>query len=100
MSGAELRSWREVPIAGVPWLYSTEYKTGDWRSRRPIIDDSKCVKCLMCYIYCPEMSINVIWNEDKSKVVKVEVNYEYCKGCGICAEECPVKAIRMELERR
>ncbi|MFP3483271.1 MAG: 4Fe-4S binding protein, partial [Caldivirga sp.] len=22
-------------------------------------------------------------------------NYDYCKGCGICANECPVKAIKM-----
>ncbi|MEM0162792.1 MAG: 4Fe-4S binding protein, partial [Thermoproteota archaeon] len=29
---------------------------------------------------------------------KVEVNYDYCKGCGICANECPTKAINMEKE--
>jgi len=100
MSGAELKSWREVPIAGVPWLSSMEYKTGDWRSKRPIIDQEKCTRCLTCYIYCPEMAINVEWNEDKTKVVRVTINYDYCKGCGICANECPVKAISMELERR
>jgi len=100
MSGAELRSWREVPIAGVPWLRSTEYKTGDWRSERPVIDHSKCVKCLTCYIYCPEMSIKVVWSPDKSKVERVEVDYDHCKGCGICANECPVKAIEMVLEKR
>ncbi|MEM2816748.1 MAG: 4Fe-4S binding protein, partial [Candidatus Bathyarchaeia archaeon] len=27
-----------------------------------------------------------------------EVDYDYCKGCGICANECPVKAIAMQRE--
>jgi Pyruvate/2-oxoacid:ferredoxin oxidoreductase delta subunit len=25
----------------------------------------------------------------------VEIDYDYCKGCGICANECPAKAIAM-----
>jgi len=25
----------------------------------------------------------------------VKIDYDYCKGCGICAQECPAKAIRM-----
>lgn len=27
--------------------------------------------------------------------VKYEIDYDYCKGCGICANECPTKAIEM-----
>jgi pyruvate ferredoxin oxidoreductase delta subunit len=27
--------------------------------------------------------------------VKYEIVYDYCKGCGICANECPAKAIEM-----
>ena len=27
-----------------------------------------------------------------------EVNLTYCKGCGICASECPRKAISMKPE--
>jgi pyruvate ferredoxin oxidoreductase delta subunit len=29
------------------------------------------------------------------RTIPVEIDLEYCKGCGICAEECPTKAIRM-----
>jgi pyruvate ferredoxin oxidoreductase delta subunit len=27
------------------------------------------------------------------------IDYSHCKGCGICAEECPVKAIKMVDEK-
>jgi len=29
---------------------------------------------------------------------KVSIDYDYCKGCGVCAEECPSQAIDMEKE--
>jgi pyruvate ferredoxin oxidoreductase delta subunit len=28
----------------------------------------------------------------------VRIDYDYCKGCGICESVCPVKAIRMAEE--
>lgn len=67
-------------------------KTGNWRVFKPLLDITKCVKCLRCWIYCPEGTI--IRKKDDS----VEIDYEYCKGCGICAEVCKVKAIVMERE--
>ena len=33
---------------------ASQYKTGDWRSQRPILDTAKCVKCGLCAIFCPE----------------------------------------------
>jgi len=85
---SSLRTWKEIPIGGVAFRLSTDVKTGNWRARRPVIDQSKCTKCMICWLYCPDMAI--IWDGEK-----VFVNYEYCKGCGICAHECPVKAISM-----
>ena len=67
-------------------------KTGTWRIFRPILNKDKCVKCLRCWIFCPESAI--IRKDDDS----VEIDYNYCKGCGICARECKVKAITMERE--
>lgn len=69
---------------------SQEYKTGTWRVLGPVIDKNKCIKCLLCWIYCPDMAINRL--EDDS----VDVDYDHCKGCGICASVCPVKAISMQ----
>ena len=67
-------------------------KTGNWRVFKPILDKKKCVKCLRCWIYCPEATI--IRNKDDS----IEIDYVYCKGCGICANVCNVKAIIMKRE--
>lgn len=67
-------------------------KTGNWRVFRPVLDKSKCVKCLQCWMFCPEATI--IRNKDDT----ISIDYEYCKGCGICANVCKVKAITMERE--
>jgi len=67
-------------------------KTGSWRVFRPEINLKKCVKCLRCWIFCPEGAIK------RKKDDSVEINYDYCKGCGICANQCPTKAIKMDRE--
>ena len=67
-------------------------KTGNWRVFKPKFDQKKCVKCLRCWVFCPEGTI--IRNKDDS----ISIDYDYCKGCGICANVCKVKAITMEKE--
>ena len=56
----------------------------------------KCIHCLTCWIYCPDAAIMV--KDGKM----TGINYDYCKGCGICANVCPPKthAIDMEKERK
>ena len=60
--------------------------TGCWRVLRSVIDHEKCTKCKTCWIFCPDQSIEVTEDE-------MRVNLKYCKGCGICANVCPVGAI-------
>ncbi|MFH1624815.1 MAG: 4Fe-4S binding protein [Pseudomonadota bacterium] len=71
---------------------SVAYKTGGWRVFKPIIDQSKCNYCKLCYWYCPDNCI--IWEKDN-----IDIDFEYCKGCGICAYECPKHAIEMKREK-
>ena len=89
------KGWREIPIGGVidKAGSAAEYKTGDWRTFKPVRNEKKCTHCLLCWIYCPDSSILV---KDKKMV---GFDYEHCKGDGICASVCPVKCIKMEEER-
>ncbi len=83
--------WREHPEGSViPEAATTDdYSTGGWRSMRPILDLEKCVHCFICFIFCPDSSI--LFTDDKV----LGFNLQHCKGCGICAEQCPTKAIKM-----
>ncbi len=72
---------------------TTINKTGCWRSFKPVIDKKLCNVCGNCYTYCPEPSI--IPKMEGDNVVEYTIDYDYCKGCGICMEVCNKKAITM-----
>jgi len=86
------KSWKEISPAAVCWKSSKTYLTGDWKSFTPDRDVKKCTKCLLCTIYCPDAAIH--WNAEKGDI---EFDMNFCKGCGICANECPTKAIVMKI---
>ncbi len=93
---SKINSWKSdefprgaiIPEAGNSHYYST----GGWRSERPHRDDDTCNQCLLCWIFCPDTAV-VVRDE---KVVDFDL--DHCKGCGICANECPVEAITMSPE--
>ena len=87
---AEL-TWKDLEIGNIvtePGSASV-YRTGDWRSDRPVLDKEKCNKCGLCWLYCPDDS----WKLNEEGYF--DLNDYYCKGCGICAVECPRDAIKM-----
>ena len=88
----EEMTWQEVEPGGVITEpgNAKAYLTGSWRSQRPDCSEEKCIRCWRCYIMCPDMAIS----PDYEKNMFVW-NYDYCKGCGICAYECPKDAIEM-----
>lgn len=91
MDASNLPKTEQVRKVSSKPLISYSRDVADWRVFRPIIDKDACVGCKRCWVYCPETAISMIDG-------KADVNYHYCKGCGICSEECPVGAIKMELE--
>lgn len=94
----DIKNWKydKHPIAAsIPESGNAEYyKTGGWRSSRPVLDRNKCTQCLICWIYCPDSSIMV------EGVEITGFDYDHCKGCGICSVECPRDAIQMQPEKR
>jgi 2-oxoacid:acceptor oxidoreductase delta subunit (pyruvate/2-ketoisovalerate family) len=84
---------KEMPLTPISYpTVGSMGKTGSWRTFRPEVDYSKCTRCTLCWIYCPDAAIT------RQKDDSPKIDYDYCKGCGICANECPVKAITMKRE--
>jgi 2-oxoacid:acceptor oxidoreductase delta subunit (pyruvate/2-ketoisovalerate family) len=63
-------------------------KTQSMASARRCFQCGTCTFCMRCYDYCPDLSIQM-----EAKTRERAIDYDHCKGCGICAEECPRGAI-------
>ncbi|MCC7486396.1 MAG: NAD(P)-binding protein [Burkholderiales bacterium] len=61
---------------------------------RRCLSCGNCFECDNCYGVCPD---NAVIKLGPGK--RFEFNYDYCKGCGICAAECPCGAINMVPEK-
>ena len=67
---------------------------GSWKTFRPVIDYSKCIKCWLCWLHCPDTAIKLRQDDFPYS------EYAECKGCGACAEACPVKCIEMQRNKK
>ena len=61
-----------------------QFKRGTTKSMRPVVRFDLCVKCTLCWAECPDECF------DPTPDGLYDVNFEYCTGCGKCAEVCPV----------
>jgi 2-oxoacid:acceptor oxidoreductase delta subunit (pyruvate/2-ketoisovalerate family) len=60
---------------------------------RRCLSCGNCFECDNCYGMCPD---NAVIKRGPGR--RFEFNYDYCKGCGVCAQECPCGAIAMVSE--
>jgi 2-oxoacid:acceptor oxidoreductase delta subunit (pyruvate/2-ketoisovalerate family) len=61
---------------------------------RRCLSCGNCFECDNCYGVCPDNAVIKLGPGQR-----YEIDLDYCKGCGICAAECPCGAIDMVPER-
>jgi 2-oxoacid:acceptor oxidoreductase delta subunit (pyruvate/2-ketoisovalerate family) len=60
---------------------------------RRCLSCGNCFECDNCFGVCPDNAVIKLGPGNR-----YQFNYDYCKGCSLCATECPCGAIRMEPE--
>lgn len=57
---------------------------------QPVWDKNLCVRCALCYLYCPDAAIS------RQEDGYFDVDTKLCTGCGICHRECWFGAVTMQ----
>lgn len=88
-------------------------KNAGWRNVRPVVDAGACTGCLQCYLLCPDGTVYKVPSACRSTEqadaaealadvgplarsgAPVAIDYDFCKGCGVCAKACRFGAIAM-----
>jgi pyruvate ferredoxin oxidoreductase delta subunit len=68
------------------------FEPGTKPELKPEWDKDLCVRCALCYIYCPDAAIS------RQEDGYFSADDDLCKGCGICHRECWFGAISMVKE--
>ena len=66
------------------------YAPGTKPALQPVWDENLCVRCALCYLYCPTGAIS---RQDNGYY---NVDIKSCTGCGICHRECWFGAVSMQ----
>jgi NADPH-dependent glutamate synthase beta subunit-like oxidoreductase len=67
-------------------------QTAKFEARR-CLSCGNCFECDNCYGVCPDNAVIKLGPGDRYRI-----DLDYCKGCGICMQECPCGAIEMQPE--
>ena len=59
----------------------------------PVIDETLCVRCGICYDICPQDCFSF---ENKEEPPDLQYPRE-CWHCGVCVIDCPEDAVRLKL---
>jgi 2-oxoacid:acceptor oxidoreductase delta subunit (pyruvate/2-ketoisovalerate family) len=70
--------------------HAAPFTPGSKPERGPVWDRNLCVRCALCYLYCPDAAIS---RQDDGFF---DVDMKVCTGCGICQRECWFGAISMQ----
>ena len=62
-----------------------QFKRGTTKSQRPAVRFDLCTKCTLCWAECPDECF------DPTTDGFYDIDYQFCVGCGKCAQVCPVK---------
>ena len=76
-----------LPVRRTEWT-EVSLGLGNAKEAQRCFSCGECTRCDTCLVYCPEGII-------RRKGGDYEVDYTFCKGCGICVTECPRKAMEM-----
>ncbi len=75
-------------------VHGLDADTAAYEARR-CLSCGSCFECDNCYGVCPDNAVIKLGTGDR-----YAIDYDYCKGCGICAAECPSGSILMVPEPR
>ena len=65
------------------------FKPGDRRAALPEWDKDRCIRCGICYLYCPHGAVRRLADG------YFDVDTDRCSGCGVCHRECWFGVISM-----
>jgi len=91
--GVKLESWKNMSHGAHVFEAgnAVNFKTGDWRSEKPVFIADNCKQCLLCFPVCPDSAMIL---DDKGLMQGFD--FDFCKGCLCCMAVCPFNAIEKE----